>query len=144
MKYAYSIRTLRIKEKDFPYDGKQITCTSDLVAFAKELRDADVEKMLCVYLDAQNKVACIKIDSGTVNQCVVYPREVIRHALLANASALILIHNHPSGHTKPSDADIRLTQIIRDLAKALDILIHDHLILGGDRFFSMREEGIIY
>jgi DNA repair protein RadC len=146
MRYAYSIKTTRIKEKDFPYDGKKISCTSDLVAFAKDLADADIEKMLCVYLDAQNKIVCIKIDTGTgtIKQCAVYPREIIRHALLSNAKAIILVHNHPSGHPKPSEEDIRITRTIREAAKILEILVHDHLILCGDRFFSMREEGISY
>lgn len=105
MKYAYSIKTTKVKEKDFPYEGQQITCTSDLVKFARDLHDSDIEKMLVVYLDAQNKIICIKVDKGTVNQAVVYPREIIHHALIANASALILIHNHPSGNKRPSDAD---------------------------------------
>ena len=144
MKYAYSIKTMKVKEKDFPYDGKTITCTHELVDFAKALYDSDIEKMLAVYLDAQNKVICIKIDKGTVNQAVVYPREILRHALIANASAFILIHNHPSGSTRPSDADIRLTRTISEVGKMLDVLVHDHLILGeAGRFFSFREEGLM-
>ena len=143
MKYAYSIKTTRIKEKDFPYDGKRISCTGDLVEFAKELKDADIEKMLCVYLDTQNKIICIKVDNGTISQCIVYPREVIRHALLSNADGIILIHNHPSGYPKPSEEDIRITRTIREAAKTLNILVHDHLILCANQFFSMREEGII-
>ncbi len=119
MKYAYSIKTTKVKEKDFPYEGQQITCTAELVKFARDLHDSDIEKMLVVYLDAQNKIICIKIDKGTVNQAVVYPREIIRHALIANASALILIHNHPSGNIRPSDADIRLTRTITETGKTL-------------------------
>lgn len=143
MRYAYSIKTTRIKEKDFPYDGKRISGTGDLVEFAKALSDSDVEKMLCVYLDTQNKIICIKVDTGTINQCPVFPREVIRHALLSNAAAIILIHNHPSGCPKASNEDLRITRIIRETAKALDIAVHDHLILCGDQFLSMREEGFI-
>lgn len=144
MKYAYSIKTTKVKEKDFPYEGQQITCTTELVKFARDLHDSDIEKMLVVYLDAQNKIICIKIDKGTVNQAVVYPREIIRHALIANASALILIHNHPSGNMRPSDADIRLTRTITETGKMLDVLVHDHIILGEEsRFFSFREEGIL-
>lgn len=143
MKYAYSIKTTKVKEKDFPYEGQQITCTAELVKFARDLHDSDIEKMLVVYLDAQNKIICIKIDKGTVNQAVVYPREIIRHALIANASALILIHNHPSGNIRPSDADIRLTRTITETGKTLDVLVHDHIILSDDRFFSFREEGIM-
>ena len=99
--------------------------------------------MTAVFLDAQNQVMGIYISNGTVNQAVVYPREIIRHALLIGSSCIILVHNHPSGHPRPSDADIRLTKAIHDIAKMLDILVHDHIIIGGERFFSFREEGIM-
>ena len=143
MKYAYSLKTLRVKEKDFPYDGQSIRSTSELVAFARSLQDCDVEKFLVLYLDAQNHIICIRVTEGTVNQCVVYPRELFRHALLAGASAVILIHNHPSGETKPSDADVRLTRTITEAGKVFDIIVHDHTIIAGSRFFSFREEGLL-
>jgi len=142
--YAYSIKTSRVKETDFPYDGRQLSCTAELLHFARSLEDSDIEKMLTLYLDAQNQLICIQVVKGTVNQAVVYPREIIRHALLVGSSAIILIHNHPSGITKPSDADIRLTRAIKEIATALDILVHDHIIIGSeDRFFSFREEGLM-
>ena len=140
---AYSIKTVKVKEPDYPYDGKQITCTQQLVDFAKDLQDSDIEKFLTLYLDAQNKVICIQVVKGTVNQAVVYPREVMRHALLVNACALILIHNHPSEALRPSDADIHLTRKLAECAKMLDLLIHDHIIIGGQKFFSFREEGLM-
>jgi DNA repair protein RadC len=143
-KYAYSIKTSRVKEPDFPYSGKSFTCTSELIDFARSLQDSDIEKMLTLYLDAQNQLICIQVASGTVNQAVVYPREIIRHALLVGASAIILMHNHPSGHTRPSDADIRLTKTIQEIARMLELLIHDHIIIGSEgRFFSFREEGLM-
>lgn len=140
---AYSIKTTRVKEPDFPYKGQQITSTQELLEFAKSLQDADIEKFLVLYLDNQNCVLCIQVINGTINQAVVYPREVLRHALLAGASAAILVHNHPSGYTRPSDEDIRLTRTIKETAHVLDILIHDHIIIAGERFFSFREEGIL-
>jgi DNA repair protein RadC len=83
------------------------------------------------------------IQEGIVNQAVVYPRKVLENALKKKASAVILVHNHPSGHVKPSDADIRLTKTIQETAKILDIIVHDHIIIGENRFFSFREEGLI-
>jgi DNA repair protein RadC len=145
MKYAYSIKTSRIKEPDFPYFDKKISCTRELLDFLKSLQSADNEKFIALYMDAQNQLICIQIVNGIVNQAVVYPREIIRHALLVNASAMILAHNHPSGHPKPSDADLRLTKTICETAKFMDILLHDHIIIGGDtgRYYSMREEGVM-
>jgi len=83
------------------------------------------------------------IQEGIVNQAVVYPRKVLENALKKKASAVILVHNHPSGHVKPSDADIRLTKTIQETARILDIIVHDHVIIGENRFFSFREEGLI-
>lgn len=145
IQYAYSIKTSRVKEYDFPYSGQQISCTAELIDFLQSLRSADNEKFVALYLDAQNQMICIQTVDGIVNQAVVYPREIIRHALLVNASSIILAHNHPSGSLKPSDADIRLTRVIRETAAHLEILIHDHVIIAGDtgRFFSMREEGMM-
>jgi len=143
-RYAYSIKTSRVREPDFPYSGQRLSCTTDLLNFARSLQDSDIEKMLTLYLDAQNQVMGIQITSGTVNQAVVYPREIIRHALLVGSSCIILIHNHPSGHARPSDADIRLTKTIQEIPKMLDILVHDHVIIGTEgRFYSFREEGVI-
>lgn len=142
-KYAYSLKTERVKETDFPYAGEQLTCTSELLNFVHKLQDSDIEKFLILHLDAQNQLVCVQIMQGTVNQAVVYPREVFKHALLSGASAVILVHNHPSGHPKPSDADIRMTKTIQEFAKMIEILVHDHLIVAGERFFSFREEGLM-
>lgn len=142
--YAYSIKTSRVKELDFPYSGKSLTCTTELLDFAASLQNSDIEKMLTLYLDAQNQLICIQVVNGTVNQAIVYPREIIRHALLVGASAMILMHNHPSGRPRPSDADIRLTKTIQEAAKFMDLLVHDHIIIGTEgRFFSFREEGLM-
>ncbi len=83
------------------------------------------------------------IEEGIVNQAVVYPRKVLERALKKKASALNLDHNHPSGHVRPSDADVRLTKSVQDTARLLDILVHDHIIIGENRFFSFREEGMM-
>lgn len=143
MKTAYSIKTIRVKEPDFPYDGHAINNTAELVQFAKNLYDADVEKMLAIYLDAQNKIICIKVDKGTVNKCNVYPREILRHALLVNASALILVHNHPSGNLEPSDEDVNVTKLMLHIARVLDIDLHEHLILADGQFCSIRKSALI-
>ena len=73
----------------------------------------------------------------------VYPREVVKRALELNASALILVHNHPSGDPTPSDADILLTGQIGSAAEALGLVLHDHLIIGKSRELSFRASGLI-
>ncbi len=143
IKLIKEMNTLYLKEKAM--ERPQITCTRELLDYCKNsmggLKD---EHFAVVYLDAQNRIIdVVTINEGIVNQAVVYPRKVMENALHKKASAIILVHNHPSGHTRPSDADIRLTRTIRETAKALDISVHDHIIIGDNRFFSFREEGMM-
>jgi DNA repair protein RadC len=123
----------------------QITCTSELVNYCKaSLGGVKDEQFRVIFLDAQNRIIDMEtIQEGIVNQAVVYPRKVLENALRQKASAIILLHNHPSGNVRPSDADIRLTRSIQETARVLDILVHDHIIIGENRFFSFREEGIM-
>ncbi len=96
------------------------------------------------YPDAQNRMTDIEtIQEGIVNQAVVYPRKVLENILKQKASAVILVRNHPSGHVKPSDEDVCLTKTIQETARILDIIVHDHVIIGENRFFSFREERLI-
>ncbi|MBI4633557.1 MAG: DNA repair protein RadC [Deltaproteobacteria bacterium] len=127
-------------------EGKtQISCTTELLDFCKANLGGLKDESFCViYLDAMNKIIEFEtVQEGIVNQAVVYPRRVLENALRRKASAIILVHNHPSGNVRPSDADIRLTKTIQDAARVMDILVHDHLIIGENRSFSFREEGIM-
>jgi DNA repair protein RadC len=143
IKLVKEIGVLYLKEK--AKEKPQITCTKELLNYCKTNMGGLKDEQFCViYLDAQNKITDIEaIEEGIVNQAVVYPRKVLENALKQKASAIIMVHNHPSGHVKPSDADIRLTKTIQETAKVLDILVHDHVIIGENRFFSFREEGLI-
>jgi len=126
-------------------EKKQVTCTTELLDFCRTaLGGKKDEEFSVLYLDAQNRIIEFEtIQKGIVNQAVVYPRQVLESALKKKASAIILAHNHPSGQVRPSDADIRLTRTIQEIARMLDIIVHDHIIIGEDRFFSFREEGLI-
>jgi DNA repair protein RadC len=124
---------------------EQISSTKELIDYCLSamggLKD---EHFAVIYLNARNKIIKVEtIQEGIVNQAVVYPRKVLEKALANKASAIILVHNHPSGHVRPSDADIRLTRVLQDAARVMDIVLHDHLIVGENRFFSFREEGIL-
>jgi DNA repair protein RadC len=76
--------------------------------------------------------------SGTVGHTPVYPREVVKRALELSASALILVHNHPSGDPSPSAADVKMTKEIAEVAKPLGIIIHDHIIVGREGHASLK------
>lgn len=104
----------------------------------------ETEQFRILFLDRRNTlIADEEQASGTVDHVPVYPREVVRRALELNASALILVHNHPSGDPTPSQADITMTEAIRAAAAALSIAVHDHLIIGRERELSFRSEGLL-
>ena len=142
-KLIKEIAALYLKQK--AKEKPQIACTSELFDFCRTAMGGKKDEEFCViYLDAQNQIIEFEtVQKGIANQAVVYPRQVLESALRKKASALILAHNHPSGHVRPSDADIRLTKTIQDAARMLDILVHDHIIIGENRFFSFREEGLM-
>ncbi len=83
-----------------------------------------------------------RLGSGTVDHAPVYPREVMRRALELSASALILVHNHPSGDATPSKADIDITRQIADAGRVLGITVHDHLVVGGAEVASFKSLGL--
>ncbi|KAJ03854.1 RadC family protein [Sulfitobacter mediterraneus] len=104
----------------------------------------ETEQFRVLYLDRKNLlIADEEQGKGTVDHVPVYPREVAKRALELNASALILVHNHPSGDPTPSAADIDMTHQIESACDALGLTLHDHLIIGKSRELSLRSEGFI-
>lgn len=104
----------------------------------------EIEQFRVLFLDPKNTlIADEKQARGTVDHVPVYPREVVKRALELNASALILVHNHPSGDPTPSQSDISMTEQIGLAANALGITLHDHLIIGKSRELSFRSEGYL-
>ena len=104
----------------------------------------ETEQFRVLYLDRKNiLIADEEQGKGTVDHVPVYPREVARRALELNASALILVHNHPSGDPTPSEADIDMTAQIADACAVLGLSLHDHLIVGKSRELSFRAEGYL-
>lgn len=97
------------------------------------------EEFRVIFLDKKNGLLADEVQGrGTVDHTPVYPREIIRRALELNASAIILVHNHPSGDPTPSTADVTMTQNIAALAKPLGVAVHDHLIIGRNGHASLR------
>lgn len=104
----------------------------------------ETEQFRVLYLDRKNVLIADEAQAeGTVDHVPVYPREVMRRALELNASALILVHNHPSGDPTPSEADIVMTASIRAAAEALSIILHDHIVIGKSCELSFRSEGLL-
>ncbi len=104
----------------------------------------ETEQFRVLYLDRRNMLIADEEQArGTVDHVPVYPREVIKRGLELNASALILVHNHPSGDPSPSEADIAMTDQIRMAAEVMGIVLHDHLIIGKSRELSFRAEALL-
>jgi DNA repair protein RadC len=104
----------------------------------------ETEQFRILFLDRKNTlIADEEQAQGTVDHVPVYPREVVKRALELNASALILVHNHPSGDPTPSQADISMTIQIQDACQVLSLTLHDHLIIGKERELSFRAQGYL-
>jgi DNA repair protein RadC len=103
---------------------------------------AEREEFRILFLDKRNQLIADEVQQrGTVDHTPVYPREIVRRALELSATALILVHNHPSGDPAPSQADIRMTLDIQQIARPLGISIHDHVIVGRNGHASLKGLG---
>jgi len=122
-----------------------IQCPEDAVAyFSPKLRDLTKEVFLVAFLNNAKKLTGYrKISSGGTTATIVDPAEVMRQAVMNDASSILLAHNHPSGLAKESRADISLTKRLVESGKLLGIPIDDHIIIAGDGFVSMRAKGLI-
>lgn len=116
-----------------------------------EVRADSVEKVWILCLDSKNKlIRAESVTSGTATSSLVHPREVFRPAIRFGATAIILAHNHPSGDPTPSSADLRVTKKIFEASKAVDLEMHDHVILGeiencpnGKGYYSFSDSGLL-
>lgn len=103
-----------------------------------------VERIRVLYLNAQNMLIHDEhVGDGSIDEAAIHPREVIRRALDLGATALILVHNHPSGSPQPSRADIQITNRIAEAGRLLGITVHDHVIIGREGHVSLKAKGLI-
>lgn len=122
-----------------------ISSWDQLLAYCRTaMGHRETEQFRVLYLDRRNTLIADEEQArGTVDHVPVYPREVVKRALELNASALILVHNHPSGDPTPSPADIDMTERVRAAAETLGLTLHDHLIVGKQSELSFRAEGLL-
>jgi len=102
------------------------------------------EQFRVMFLDNKNSLIADEVlQQGTIDHTPVYPREVVKRALDLGAKSVILVHNHPSGNPEPSKADLTMTRKIVQAASALEIEVHDHIIIGGSKHYSFRNKGLL-
>ncbi len=143
IKAAIEIGKRFLKEKSL--SKIKIKTSKDIVDyFMPYMRDMKKEIFKAVLLDGKNKI--IKdatLSEGTLTKSIVHPREVIKEAIAESASALVLIHNHPSGEPQPSQDDIEITNRIISACELVGIRVLDHVIIGDNNYFSFFNEGLI-
>jgi DNA repair protein RadC len=139
--HAAALRLMRAEVKDQPVLNNWDRLIGYLTAaLAREA----IEQFRVLFLDSKNRLIADEAQArGTVNHTPVYPREVVKRCLELQATAVILVHNHPSGDPTPSRADIEMTREVKSAAAVLGITVHDHLIMGNGRHLSFRREGLL-
>jgi DNA repair protein RadC len=127
-----------------PYDRPQIKSPADAANLVMlEMSLLDHEQLRVILLDTKNHVLGIEmIYKGNVNTSVIRVGELFREAIRRNCAAIIVVHNHPSGDPTPSPEDVRVTEQVSEAGKLLDIEVLDHLIIGQQRYVSLKERGL--
>ena len=139
--HALLLRTLA-----YPLRHRSVLSSTEAVrAYVRaRLAASPRESFHVLFLDKRNAlIADERLGQGSVDHAPVYPREVVRRALELSASAILLVHNHPSGDATPSSADVAMTKQIVEAARALGLAVHDHFIVAGDQVASLRALGLM-
>jgi DNA repair protein RadC len=127
-----------------PSSKHVISSPEDVAELLSDMKDLEQEEFRVILLNTKNHVIRVfTVSVGTLNASLVHPREVLKPAISSCAASIILVHNHPSGDPSPSEEDIELTTRISQACELIGIILLDHVIIGDDRFYSLREEGTI-
>lgn len=122
---------------------ERFTTPQQIFEMFRELVQETKEHFLALHLDGKNRIVCLdRVSSGSLNQCVVHPREVFKAAVHVSAAAIILVHNHPTGDPTPSSEDIQITKRLKEAGELLGISVLDHIIIGDGRYTSFVEMGL--
>ena len=138
--------TQLVREASFPFCERiQVAVPADVAPILQEyFRLKDREEMIAVLLDTANTIFGLALISvGGLAASIVEPRQVFKVAILANAAAVILAHNHPSQNPEPSREDIRITRQLVEAGKLMGVPVHDHLIIAGATYTSLAERGLM-
>ncbi|NMF07950.1 JAB domain-containing protein [Clostridium beijerinckii] len=134
-----------VKESSILYDIRKIQAPKDAVELGKRfIEESDREQLLVCCLDTKNQPTTINVVSvGNLNNSLVHPREVFKPAILSNSASIILFHNHPSGDPTPSKEDTNITERLKECGNILGIKLIDHIIIGDNSYYSLKEKEII-
>jgi len=125
--------------------GRELSSPHEVFNIVKPIfaEKDDVERLYCIFLDTRNHILSIeKMFSGSLTSSSIYPREIVKRVIALKAGAVVMTHNHPSGHTKPSNEDKMITRKVGIALESIDVKLHDHIIIG-DTYLSMADDGFI-
>lgn len=140
----FELKVVRERRPHYGIAGNLRTSADVYKAFHERFDRSDREEFLVVPLDGKNRALGFHVVSvGTLTASLVHPREVFKIVLLANAAAIIVVHNHPSGDPTPSAEDIAITQRLQEAGDLLGIRILDHVVIGDGRYVSFADDGLL-
>lgn len=147
MHYIKKYELKMVKEGSFPYENIQIGGPEDTFTFFRDtlgMHGFAMEQVWTLFLDAKHKIiGCEQTSKGGLSGAALSPRDLIKSAILMNAAAIIIAHNHPSGDPNPSPEDISTTKKIIKACDLMGIPLLDHIVVGDNRCISMKQQGII-
>lgn len=136
------VRVVTVEAKATDPAAPAVENPADVAGIARLLLPTDREGLAVFHLDARHRIRSVELAAvGSLNACVIHPREVFKAAILANAAAILMVHNHPSGAAIPSDEDVAITNRIGDAGRMLGIELLDHVIVTETDFHSIRGKG---
>lgn len=145
MKTIDIVKVVQVRESGFDVERVQIRSAADAAAaFQRYLDGADREHFVVAALNTKHVINAIHtVSIGSLDASIVHPREVLKFALLANASGIIACHNHPSGQSHPSQEDVQVTKRLVEAGRIIGIDVLDHIVLGDDSYSSLKELGLM-
>jgi DNA repair protein RadC len=144
IKAVYEVLNVNEDVTSYFTTGTRYTAPRQVYDAFSFLMEETKEMFLCIHLDGKNRAICYDLVSiGSLNQSIVCPRSVFQTALLSNAAALILIHQHPSGDPTPSSEDIAITRRLKEAGEIINCKVLDHIIIGQDEYLSFVERGLL-
>lgn len=144
IKAVYETLTVKDNITNYLRPGTRFTAPSQVFETFGFLVRETKEMFLTLHLDGKNRIVCLDLVSiGSLNQSIVHPREVFKTACLTDCSALLMIHNHPSGDPSPSPEDIAITRRLKEAGEIMGIKVLDHIIVGDGEYLSFVERGLL-
>jgi DNA repair protein RadC len=141
---GYRVSIKLVRESLEEYEPVRLEGPEDVYSFMKELQDSDRERFYSLFLDGRNTViSCEEVSSGSPNTTIVHPREVFKSAFLCSSTAVIFVHNHPSGDPEPSFDDKAVTGRLYQCGDLLGIDVLDSIIIGNGSYYSFEEKGLM-